>query len=54
VLAYQYLQSLPELARGDANKVWIIPAELTKAMAGLSEAFAPRAAGRIEPADRTS
>jgi regulator of protease activity HflC (stomatin/prohibitin superfamily) len=41
VLAYQYLQSLPELARGDANKVWIIPAELTQAMAGLAEAFGP-------------
>ena len=42
VLAYQYLQSLPEPARGDANKGWIIPAELSRAMEGLSSAFLPR------------
>src|SRR5665811_1448664 len=29
LLAYQYLQVLPQLARGDANKMWIIPSELT-------------------------
>src|SRR5689334_15956970 len=30
LLAYQYLQMLPEIARGDANKVWIVPSELGK------------------------
>ena len=25
LLSYQYLQMLPELAKGDANKVWVIP-----------------------------
>ena len=35
LLAYQYLQMLPELARGDANKVWIVPSEIGKALEGL-------------------
>jgi regulator of protease activity HflC (stomatin/prohibitin superfamily) len=39
VLAYQYIQALPAIASGTANKVWIVPAELTKAMEGLSSAF---------------
>src|SRR5919106_3442586 len=29
LLSYQYLQMLPQLARGDANKIWIVPSELT-------------------------
>src|SRR3954454_7522780 len=39
VLAYQYLQALPQIANGSANKVWIIPAELTKALEGLGGAL---------------
>jgi regulator of protease activity HflC (stomatin/prohibitin superfamily) len=39
VLAYQYLQQLPSIANGTANKVWVVPAELTKAMDSLSSAF---------------
>ncbi len=35
LLAYQYLQTLPRLAAGDANKVWIIPSDLTRAFGGL-------------------
>lgn len=35
VLAYQYLQMLPELAKGDANKVWVIPSEIGEALKGL-------------------
>ncbi len=35
VLAYQYLQQLPSIANGTANKVWILPTELTKALEGL-------------------
>src|SRR5207244_12945946 len=30
LLAYQYLQTLPQIARGDSNKVWIIPGELDR------------------------
>jgi regulator of protease activity HflC (stomatin/prohibitin superfamily) len=36
LLAYQYLQTLPQIAQGDANKVWIVPSEFSKALEGLS------------------
>jgi len=39
LLAYQYVQSLPAIAAGAANKVWVVPAELSSAMAMLSTAF---------------
>ena len=32
LLAYQYLQVLPQIAQGDANKVWIIPSEFSQAL----------------------
>ena len=35
LLSYQYLQMLPQIAQGDANKVWIVPSELGKALEGL-------------------
>jgi regulator of protease activity HflC (stomatin/prohibitin superfamily) len=43
LLAYQYLQVLPQIAQGDANKVWVIPSELTRALGGLSDRLLPRA-----------
>jgi len=39
LLSYQYLQMLPKLADGTANKVWIVPSELGKAVEGISSAF---------------
>jgi regulator of protease activity HflC (stomatin/prohibitin superfamily) len=42
LLAYQYLQVLPQIAQGDANKVWVIPSELTRALGGISERILPR------------
>ncbi|WP_345633293.1 SPFH domain-containing protein [Rugosimonospora acidiphila] len=39
VLAYQYLQALPQIAAGQSNKVWIVPAELTKALEGIGGAL---------------
>ena len=36
LLAYQYLQMLPQLAQGDANKMWIVPSEFSKALEGLA------------------
>jgi regulator of protease activity HflC (stomatin/prohibitin superfamily) len=39
LLAYQYLQALPAIAAGPSNKLWIVPAELTQAMARLGQAF---------------
>ncbi len=43
LLAYQYLQVLPQLARGDSNKLWVIPSELTEALKGIGAAFGPKA-----------
>jgi regulator of protease activity HflC (stomatin/prohibitin superfamily) len=37
LLAYQYLQTLPQIAQGDANKVWVIPSEFSKALEGLAK-----------------
>jgi regulator of protease activity HflC (stomatin/prohibitin superfamily) len=42
LLSYQYLQMLPELARGDANKVFMIPSEFSQAFGGLSRALEQR------------
>jgi len=42
LLAYQYLQILPQLARGDSNKMWIIPSELTDALKGIGGALGGR------------
>src|ERR1044071_6505058 len=36
LLAYQYLQTLPEMAQGDANKVWLVPSDFGKALEGFS------------------
>lgn len=35
LLAYQYMRMLPNLARGDSNKMWIVPSELNDALKGL-------------------
>ena len=35
LLAYQYLQVLPQIAQGESNKVWIIPSEVTQALGTL-------------------
>jgi regulator of protease activity HflC (stomatin/prohibitin superfamily) len=39
LLAYQYLQTLPQLAQGTGNTVWMVPSELTSALKMLSSAF---------------
>ncbi|WP_372791738.1 SPFH domain-containing protein [Paraconexibacter sp.] len=40
LLSYQYLQMLPQLAQGDANKVFVIPSEFNQALGGLGGAVA--------------
>jgi regulator of protease activity HflC (stomatin/prohibitin superfamily) len=40
LLSYQYLQMLPRLAQGDANKVFVIPSEFAEAFGGISKALA--------------
>ncbi len=42
LLAYQYLQTLPKISEGTANKMWIIPSEFTEALKGISGAFGAR------------
>ena len=41
LLAYQYLQTLPQIAQGAANKVWVIPSELTRALGGITDRMLP-------------
>jgi regulator of protease activity HflC (stomatin/prohibitin superfamily) len=39
LLAYQYLQTLPQLAQGPNNTFFVIPSEVTAALSGVSKAF---------------
>src|SRR5919199_1097003 len=43
LLAYQYLQVLPQIAQGESNKVWIIPSEVTQALGQLGAQLSPGA-----------
>ncbi|MBF6248797.1 SPFH/Band 7/PHB domain protein, partial [Nocardia elegans] len=52
LLAYQYMQTLPMVARGDANKVWLVPSDFGKALEGFAKSFASKDADgvfRYEP-----
>ena len=59
LLAYQYLQTLPQLAQGAGNTFWVIPSEVTTALRSVASAFgggdtapadpAPKARTRREP-----
>jgi regulator of protease activity HflC (stomatin/prohibitin superfamily) len=51
VLAYQYLQTLPQLAQAAGNTFWVIPSEVTTALRSLSTAFGP-AEGTSPPEGR--
>jgi regulator of protease activity HflC (stomatin/prohibitin superfamily) len=50
LLSYQYLQMLPQIAQGSANKVWIVPSELGKALEGIGNVFSAGAAQATAPA----
>jgi regulator of protease activity HflC (stomatin/prohibitin superfamily) len=39
LLSYQYLQMLPQLAQGEANKIWVIPTEFTRALGHIGGAL---------------
>jgi regulator of protease activity HflC (stomatin/prohibitin superfamily) len=39
LLAYQYLQTLPQLAQSPGSSVWVIPSEVTSALRSISRAF---------------
>ena len=49
LLAYQYLQTLPKIADGAANKLWIIPSELTEALKTVGRGFGQGPAGLLSP-----
>ncbi|CAM2767472.1 SPFH domain-containing protein [Skermania piniformis] len=54
LLAYQYLQTLPQMAQGDANKVWLVPSDFGDALKGFAKTLgAPGQDGvfRYEPSD---
>ena len=44
VLAYQYLQTLPQLAQAQGSTFWVIPSEVTTALKALSGAFSSESA----------
>lgn len=39
LLAYQYLQMLPQIANGQSSKMWIVPAEFTAALDSVTKGF---------------
>jgi regulator of protease activity HflC (stomatin/prohibitin superfamily) len=49
LLAYQYLQVLPQIARGESNKIWIIPSEFQQALGQLAQALPGANAGPANP-----
>jgi regulator of protease activity HflC (stomatin/prohibitin superfamily) len=42
LLAYQYLQTLPQIAASQSAQVWVVPSELTAALQGIGSAFLPK------------
>jgi regulator of protease activity HflC (stomatin/prohibitin superfamily) len=50
LLAYQYLQTLPQIANGPGNTFWVIPGELTSALKAVTSAFTG-AAGDLAASD---
>jgi regulator of protease activity HflC (stomatin/prohibitin superfamily) len=48
LLSYQYLQMLPKLAQGEANKIFVIPSEFSQALGNAAGAIA----GAVRPAPR--
>ena len=45
LLSYQYLQMLPKLAQGEANKIFVIPSEFSQALGNIGGAIA----GAVKP-----
>jgi regulator of protease activity HflC (stomatin/prohibitin superfamily) len=51
LLSYQYLQMLPQLAQGDANKVFVSPSEFTEAFSGIGRALGAHQAPEVAAPD---
>src|SRR3954462_3063305 len=45
LLSYQYLQMLPKLAQGDANKIFVIPSEFSQALSNVAGKLSSPPAG---------
>jgi regulator of protease activity HflC (stomatin/prohibitin superfamily) len=52
LLAYQYLQVLPQIAQGESNKLWIIPSEVTQALAKLGGVIQDQVGDGRAPGDQ--
>ncbi|HWT22676.1 MAG TPA: SPFH domain-containing protein, partial [Solirubrobacteraceae bacterium] len=52
LLSYQYLQMLPQLAQGSANKVFVIPSEFSEAFGKLGDALSGGGGAAEEGASR--
>lgn len=50
LLSYQYMRMLPQLARGDSNKMWIVPSELNDALKGLGSMIGGGQGASVVPA----
>jgi regulator of protease activity HflC (stomatin/prohibitin superfamily) len=48
LLAYEYLQKLPEIADGEASKLWIVPSEFTQALGRLGSVLEPSGEDRSQ------
>jgi hypothetical protein len=46
LIAYQYLQVLPQIAQGESNKLWLIPSEFSHALERFQEQFTADANGK--------
>lgn len=53
LLAYQYLQTLPEIANGTSSKLWVIPTEFTAALSSITQAFGGAPSGSGAPSGET-
>jgi regulator of protease activity HflC (stomatin/prohibitin superfamily) len=51
LLAYQYLQTLPQIADGEASKVWIIPSEITQALSNIAGVIPKAQPPQVPPSD---
>jgi regulator of protease activity HflC (stomatin/prohibitin superfamily) len=49
LLAYQYLQTLPQIAQGESNKLWIIPSELQQMVGKVAGTITDLAATPAPP-----
>ncbi|MCP3802276.1 SPFH/Band 7/PHB domain protein [Allokutzneria sp. A3M-2-11 16] len=58
LLAYQYLQTLPQMAQGDSNTVWMVPSQFGDALQGFAKMFGDKGDDGVfryePPADDTT